>query len=83
MQAYYNWTKQSEIPSTAEYATTGFMLAAEFRTMGRVSMAESCEARARQYQQLAALIPSVKRVPMGQSFIMLEGYTPNGTVQAN
>ena len=72
MQAYYQWTSQNEIPNTAEYAQTGLLLAAEFRAMGRVSMAASCQSRAEQYQQLAALIPAIKRVPMGKSFVMLE-----------
>jgi len=48
------------------------MLAAEFRAVDRPSMAASCEARAEQYKQLATLIPAIKRVPYGKSFVMLE-----------
>lgn len=70
--AYYQWTGQSEIQNTAEYADTGFMLAAEFAARERPHMAENCAARARQYQQLATLLPSVRRVPFGKSFILLE-----------
>ncbi len=76
MQAFIKWTSQSEIPDTAAYAHTGFMLAAEFQAVERPSMAASCEARAKQYQQLAQLIPAIRRVPMGESFVMLEGYEP-------
>lgn len=81
--AYYKWTKQSDIPSTAEYAKTGFMLAAELRAQERPSLAASCEARAAQYQQLAQLIHAVRRVPWGQNFVMLEEYQPNDPIPTN
>ena len=44
MQQYYAWTNQAEIPSTADYAKVGFLLAEQFEEMQRPAMAASCRS---------------------------------------
>ena len=72
MQQYYAWTHQAEIPSTADYAKVGFLLAEQFEKMERPAMAASCRERAEQYQTLSTLISGVHRIPDGQNFVILE-----------
>ena len=72
MQQYYAWTHQAEIPSTADYAKVGFLLAEQFEKMERPAMAASCRERAQQYQTLSLCISGVRRIPDGQNFVKLE-----------
>ena len=71
MQQYYAWTHQAEIPSTADYAKVGFLLAEQFENMERPAMAASCRSRAEQYQALSLLISGVRRIEAG-NFVTLE-----------
>lgn len=77
MQAYYILTTQSEIPDVKVYAEQLEQLGNIFADNARPSMAETCRSKAQQYKQLAILIPSIRRVPLSKSFVMLEEYEPN------
>ena len=65
MDCYYKLALQSEIPDMKEYSDQWWILGETFSLAGRLSQAEMCYSRSRQYAQTAVSMPAVIRVREG------------------